>query len=319
MVRYACQVPLLVGAVTTAAINNSGDSCNKCGISIQSSTSVHKTWTKDLPPQHWRPVEEVLIPFSVESFRQTSADVSTGLAGVTSWILHCLYVLSRFGENSEYTFSISSIHARRSMPKSMNAQSMPSFLYSSCSSTNIWWLKNCCSFSLVKLMQSCSKPLYCCVHSRTRVRRVVTQHAEWHRTKRDTRRQREQRTKTREEKNDQYADNKICRSISVTCFVVSFLCNSDGSTVISRSVSVQRIYVISHIVLSSFVSVLKYIQMYLFCSVGQIILTFCITLVTFCNAEVVIFMYSLWIYSVFCFQSLRTLIKSHKFLKPRQS
>ncbi|KYN41309.1 hypothetical protein ALC56_04460 [Trachymyrmex septentrionalis] len=47
------------------------------------------------------------------------------------------------------------------MPKSMNTQSMPSFLYSSCSSTNIWWLKNCCNFSLVKLMQSCSKPLYC--------------------------------------------------------------------------------------------------------------------------------------------------------------
>jgi len=33
--------------------------------------------------------------------------------------------------------------------------------YSSCSSTNMWWLKNCCSFSLVKLMQSCSKVLNC--------------------------------------------------------------------------------------------------------------------------------------------------------------
>ena len=57
------------------------------------------------------------------------------------------------------TFSISSIHARRSMPKSMNDHSMPSFVYSSCSRTNMWWLKNCCSFSLVKLMQSCSKLL----------------------------------------------------------------------------------------------------------------------------------------------------------------
>lgn len=47
------------------------------------------------------------------------------------------------------------------MPKSMKAHSMPSFVYSSCSRTNMWWLKNCCSFSLVKLMQSCSKPLNC--------------------------------------------------------------------------------------------------------------------------------------------------------------
>lgn len=57
------------------------------------------------------------------------------------------------------TFSIRSIHASKSIPKSMKIQLMPSFLYSSCSSTNMWWLKNCCSFSLVKLMQSCSKPL----------------------------------------------------------------------------------------------------------------------------------------------------------------
>ena len=59
------------------------------------------------------------------------------------------------------TFSMSSIQAWRSMPKSMKTQSIPSRLYSSCSSTNMWWLKNCCSFSLVKLMQSCSKPLNC--------------------------------------------------------------------------------------------------------------------------------------------------------------
>ena len=77
------------------------------------------------------------------------------------------------------------------LPKSMKDHSMPSRLYSSCSRTNMWWLKNCCSFSLVKLMpgwfdrmvnswlvitrfdkgitssdqsvylQSCSNPLYC--------------------------------------------------------------------------------------------------------------------------------------------------------------
>ena len=46
-----------------------------------------------------------------------------------------------------------------SFPTSMNVHSMPSFLYSSCSSTNTWWLKNCCSFSLVKLMHSCSRLL----------------------------------------------------------------------------------------------------------------------------------------------------------------
>ena len=41
----------------------------------------------------------------------------------------------------------------------MNSHLMPSLRYSSCSSTNMWWLKNCCSFSLVKLMHSCSKEL----------------------------------------------------------------------------------------------------------------------------------------------------------------
>lgn len=63
--------------------------------------------------------------------------------------------------SSYCTFSISSIHASRSMPKSMKVHSMPSLVYSSCSRTNMWWLKNCCSFSLVKLIQSCSKLLNC--------------------------------------------------------------------------------------------------------------------------------------------------------------
>jgi len=63
--------------------------------------------------------------------------------------------------NGKSTFSMSSMQAARSIPKSMNSHSMPSFLYSSCSSTNMLWLKNCCSFSLVKLMHSCSKLLNC--------------------------------------------------------------------------------------------------------------------------------------------------------------
>ncbi|KFP22933.1 hypothetical protein Z169_13189, partial [Egretta garzetta] len=57
------------------------------------------------------------------------------------------------------TSSISSMQAARSIPKSMNVHSIPSFFYSSCSSTKMWWLKNCCSFSLVKLMHSCSRLL----------------------------------------------------------------------------------------------------------------------------------------------------------------
>ena len=62
---------------------------------------------------------------------------------------------------SKSTFSIRSMQACRSMPKSMKVHSIPSLLYSSCSSTNMWWLKNCWSFSLVKLIHSCSKPLNC--------------------------------------------------------------------------------------------------------------------------------------------------------------
>ena len=52
------------------------------------------------------------------------------------------------------------MHAARSMPKSTISQSIPSEMYSSCSTTNMWWLKNCCSFSLTKLIEICSKPLY---------------------------------------------------------------------------------------------------------------------------------------------------------------
>merc|ERR1719312_1021385 len=57
-------------------------------------------------------------------------------------------------------FSNMMMAAARSMPKSTMTQSIPSRTYSSCSTTNMWWLKNCCSFSLTKLMEICSKPLY---------------------------------------------------------------------------------------------------------------------------------------------------------------
>merc|ERR1719270_1197884 len=57
-------------------------------------------------------------------------------------------------------FSNMMMAAWRSIPKSTITQSMPSLTYSSCSTTNMWWLKNCWSFSLTKLMEICSKPLY---------------------------------------------------------------------------------------------------------------------------------------------------------------
>ena len=62
--------------------------------------------------------------------------------------------------NHNLTFSIRSIVCSRSIPKSINSQWIPSFLYSSCSRTNMWWLKNCWSFSFVKLIHNCSKELY---------------------------------------------------------------------------------------------------------------------------------------------------------------
>merc|ERR1719486_334903 len=57
-------------------------------------------------------------------------------------------------------FSNMMMAAAKSMPKSTMTQSMPSRTYSSCSTKNMWWLKNCCSFSFTKLMEICSKPLY---------------------------------------------------------------------------------------------------------------------------------------------------------------
>merc|ERR1719511_84302 len=57
-------------------------------------------------------------------------------------------------------FSNMMMAAAKSMPKSTISQSIPSLTYSSCSTTNMWWLKNCWSFSFTKLMEICSKPLY---------------------------------------------------------------------------------------------------------------------------------------------------------------
>lgn len=89
--------------------------------------------------------------------------VQRGFLGWCWWLLWWLWRLSESRRKSVgcegVTFSINSIQASKSMPKSMKAQSMPSRLYSSCSKTNMWWLKNCCNFSFVKLMQICSKPL----------------------------------------------------------------------------------------------------------------------------------------------------------------
>merc|ERR1719348_645429 len=45
-------------------------------------------------------------------------------------------------------FSNMMMAACKSIPKSTMTQSIPSLTYSSCSTTNMWWLKNCWSFSL---------------------------------------------------------------------------------------------------------------------------------------------------------------------------
>ena len=55
---------------------------------------------------------------------------------------------------------IKSMVACKSAPKDWVSHTMPSFLYSSCSNTNIKLLKNCWRRSLVKLIAICSKPLY---------------------------------------------------------------------------------------------------------------------------------------------------------------
>merc|ERR1719394_1775478 len=57
-------------------------------------------------------------------------------------------------------FSNMMMAACKSIPKSTMTQSIPSLTYSSCSTTNMWWLKNYWSFSLTKLMEICSNPLY---------------------------------------------------------------------------------------------------------------------------------------------------------------
>lgn len=59
------------------------------------------------------------------------------------------------------TFSIRSMHAWRSKPKSMKVHGIHSRSYSSCSNINIVWLKYCWSRSFVKFMHSWLKPFNC--------------------------------------------------------------------------------------------------------------------------------------------------------------
>merc|ERR1719394_1745898 len=84
------------------------------------------------------------------SFNLSSKDLSEALGNIVS--------SSRMARRP-IGFSMSWMVASKSMPKSTISHSMPSLTYSSCSNTNMWWLKNCCSFSLQKLIQICSKVL----------------------------------------------------------------------------------------------------------------------------------------------------------------
>merc|ERR1712038_1917609 len=61
--------------------------------------------------------------------------------------------------NNPIGFSNMVMHTCKSIPKSTLARSIPSLTYSSCSRVNMCWLKNCCNFSLTKLIQICSNPL----------------------------------------------------------------------------------------------------------------------------------------------------------------
>merc|ERR1719430_2020275 len=70
-------------------------------------------------------------------------------------------------------FSNMMMAAARSMPKSTMTQSIPSRTYSSCSTTNMWWLKNCCSFSLTKLMEICSHVLLLLNHKHVVVEELL--------------------------------------------------------------------------------------------------------------------------------------------------
>merc|ERR1719317_1566779 len=51
-------------------------------------------------------------------------------------------------------FSNIMMAAAKSIPKSTISQSIPSLTYSSCSTTNMWWLKNCWSLSLRNLFKA---------------------------------------------------------------------------------------------------------------------------------------------------------------------
>ena len=141
-------------------------------------------------------VDDGEVGLSTTGLRRLGLDEVVGLAQVVVLQLFFKGLVSSFGEHRLFlqdgqdthglvteqtnviicvsatrrqsTFSINSMQACKSIPKSIKVHSIPSFLYSSCSSTNMWWLKNCCNFSLVKLMQSCSNPLNCGATSGTR-------------------------------------------------------------------------------------------------------------------------------------------------------
>ena len=91
------------------------------------------------------------------------AEIEMGHKKVLIRILLRVEILRCGNFSLRSTCSKRTMQAWRSIPKSTKVQLIPSFLYSSCSSTNMWWLKNCCNFSLQKLIQICSKPLYCFV------------------------------------------------------------------------------------------------------------------------------------------------------------
>ena len=113
--------------------------------------------------QHWKNNQSQLNEGEENDHKQNHSRGCSRLGGKPGPQLgkySMFWLALKLGEKIWVTFSISSMQAAKSMPKSIKAHSIPSLLYSSCSSTNMWWLKNCWSFSLVKLIHSCSNPLY---------------------------------------------------------------------------------------------------------------------------------------------------------------
>jgi len=84
----------------------------------------------------------------VTGIPMTSNETATWTSTKTAAVLH-LMGCAQCERFILLTFSMRSIVGCRSRPKSMNCQSMPSRLYSSCSKMNIVWLNSCWSFSFV--------------------------------------------------------------------------------------------------------------------------------------------------------------------------